>query len=247
MANNNKNDKFTIPLERRVKSLDVKYFKNNQNNQNNSKKVSCNTEEVDNKLFIIKELNHPPNVDNDDEVSSIPSITSINTTSTSTSLSSSPSTSTIFEIYAQLPRRFSNEVEVLGKVGRFTIVREREDYDTTKFDQCHCIQKPCPYSLEGGRHPPPPPKLNSNVINNNKNYNYNINNNGYINNNNNNYNNLSNYLSNPISSYYDNQINIINPFLNNSNSSNSTAISSNKNLKSTFILLPPPSTLPPSL
>ncbi|CAH1767026.1 15635_t:CDS:2, partial [Entrophospora sp. SA101] len=147
MANNNKNDKFTIPLERRVKSLDVKHFKNNQNNQNNSKKVSCNTEEVDKKLFIIKELNHPPNVDND-EVSSIPSITSINTTSTSTSLSSSPSTSTIFEVYAQLPRRFSNEVEVLGKVGRFTIVREREDYDTTKFDQCHCIQKPCPYSLE---------------------------------------------------------------------------------------------------
>ncbi|CAG8508695.1 4274_t:CDS:2 [Funneliformis caledonium] len=65
----------------------------------------------------------------------------------------------VFEKYAQTPRHFTKETEVLGKVGRFTIVREREDFDTTYFDQCHCQQKPCRFSLNGGTHPILEPEL----------------------------------------------------------------------------------------
>ncbi|CAG8533885.1 5034_t:CDS:1 [Paraglomus occultum] len=48
----------------------------------------------------------------------------------------SPVTS-LFERFANMPRQYSEKPEVLGKVGRFTIVREREDFDSTLFDQCH--------------------------------------------------------------------------------------------------------------
>ncbi|CAG8582305.1 13178_t:CDS:2, partial [Acaulospora colombiana] len=51
--------------------------------------------------------------------------------------------------------------EVLHQAGRFTIVREREDFDTIIFDQCHCLQKPCKYLSSGGVHPPPPLELSS--------------------------------------------------------------------------------------
>ncbi|GES80525.1 hypothetical protein GLOIN_2v1654631 [Rhizophagus clarus] len=65
----------------------------------------------------------------------------------------------VFEECAKTPRHFAKEPEVLGKVGRFTIVREREDFDTTYFDQCHCQQKPCRFSTNGcsGTHPVLPP------------------------------------------------------------------------------------------
>jgi len=68
--------------------------------------------------------------------------------------------STVFEKCAQTPRHYAKETEVLGKVGRFTIVREREDFDTTYFDQCHCQQKPCRFSTNGcsGTHPVLPPE-----------------------------------------------------------------------------------------
>jgi len=67
--------------------------------------------------------------------------------------------SSVFEECAKTPRHFAKEPEVLGKVGRFTIVREREDFDTTYFDQCHCQQKPCRFSSNGcsGAHPILPP------------------------------------------------------------------------------------------
>lgn len=65
----------------------------------------------------------------------------------------------VFEECAKTPRHFAKEPEVLGKVGRFTIVREREDFNTTYFDQCHCQQKPCRFSSSacGGIHPVLPP------------------------------------------------------------------------------------------
>ncbi|CAG8663931.1 4634_t:CDS:1, partial [Paraglomus brasilianum] len=47
----------------------------------------------------------------------------------------SPVTS-LFERFASMPRQYSEKPEVLGKVGRFTIVREREDFDSTLFG-CH--------------------------------------------------------------------------------------------------------------
>ncbi|CAG8809223.1 14394_t:CDS:1, partial [Racocetra persica] len=68
------------------------------------------------------------------------------------------SESSLFEVCAQTPRHFSKEPEVLGKVGRFTIVRESEDFNTTMFDQCHCHEKPCRFSANGGVHPVLPPE-----------------------------------------------------------------------------------------
>jgi hypothetical protein len=82
--------------------------------------------------------------------------------------------STTFEKCAQTPRHFAKEAEVLGKVGRFTIVREREDFDTTYFDQCHCQQKPCRFSTNGcsGTHPILPPESLPQLCNKNKNNNH---------------------------------------------------------------------------
>jgi len=76
--------------------------------------------------------------------------------------------SSVFEKCAQTPRHFAKETEVLGKVGRFTIVREREDFDTTYFDQCHCQQKPCRFSTNGcsGTHPILPPESLPQLCNN---------------------------------------------------------------------------------
>ncbi|CAI2164343.1 9660_t:CDS:1 [Funneliformis geosporum] len=91
--------------------------------------------------------------------SSIPSLTSSANISDESEDSKRLSTSSVFEKYAQTPRHFTKETEVLGKVGRFTIVREREDFDTTYFDQCHCQQKPCRLSLNGGTHPILEPEL----------------------------------------------------------------------------------------
>ncbi|CAG8610649.1 2758_t:CDS:1 [Racocetra fulgida] len=68
------------------------------------------------------------------------------------------SESSFFDVCAQTPRHFSKEPEVLGKVGRFTIVRESEDFNTTMFDQCHCHEKPCRFSANGGVHPVLPPE-----------------------------------------------------------------------------------------
>ncbi|CAG8582592.1 30_t:CDS:1 [Cetraspora pellucida] len=72
--------------------------------------------------------------------------------------SSNNESSSFFDVCAQTPRHFSKEPEVLGKVGRFTIVREREDFNTTMFDQCHCHEKPCRFSANGGVHPVLPPE-----------------------------------------------------------------------------------------
>ncbi|CAB4396704.1 unnamed protein product [Rhizophagus irregularis] len=72
---------------------------------------------------------------------------------------SNSSPNSVFEECAKTPRHFAKEPEVLGKVGRFTIVRERADFDTTYFDKCHCQQKPCRFSSSGcgGTHPVLPP------------------------------------------------------------------------------------------
>ncbi|CAG8510729.1 6080_t:CDS:2 [Dentiscutata erythropus] len=70
----------------------------------------------------------------------------------------------VFDVCAQTPRHFSKEPEVLGKVGRFTIVREREDFSTTLFDQCHCQEKPCRFSANGGDHPVMPPETLPDLI-----------------------------------------------------------------------------------
>ncbi|CAG8582218.1 4223_t:CDS:2 [Diversispora eburnea] len=80
-------------------------------------------------------------------------------------------TTSIFEECAQTPRHKTKEAEVLRQVGRFTIVRESEDFNTTMFDQCHCLQKPLNRKLSNqsfiSSQPRSLPSLNNKSINSN--------------------------------------------------------------------------------
>ncbi|CAG8449931.1 13189_t:CDS:1 [Dentiscutata heterogama] len=88
----------------------------------------------------------------------------INNSSVDSDVTLKGSSASLFDVCAQTPRHFSKEPEVLGKVGRFTIVREREDFSTTMFDQCHCQEKPCRFSTKGGVHPVMPPETLPDLI-----------------------------------------------------------------------------------
>ncbi|CAG8699168.1 19838_t:CDS:2 [Gigaspora rosea] len=133
----------SISVERRVNSADILRVK--RNNGNNNEKISLlnNKKQSDWWKSFLSRIQQFPFLKRNDQKS-------LKDLSTG-------------EIDLSTFSR-SKKPEVLGKIGRFTIIREREDFNTTMFDQCHCQEKPCRFSANGGDHPVLPPETLPDLI-----------------------------------------------------------------------------------
>ncbi|CAG8637870.1 20996_t:CDS:2 [Gigaspora margarita] len=137
-----------IPFLKRNDQKSLKDLSTGENDLSTTSRSSVDVVNCDNNTIIDhdKDLNTTTLLDNDPN------------------MVSSDEKSSFFDVCAQTPRHFSEKPEVLGKVGRFTIIREREDFNTTMFDQCHCQEKPCRFSANGGVHPVLPPETLPDLI-----------------------------------------------------------------------------------
>src|SRR5439155_26089574 len=83
------------------------------------------TADIDNEQLSVVEKDNPPVIIPHSDTTPIPSTPlSTGDSTIPTSRPSNRRTSSLFEICAQTPRHNTSEAEILGKVGRFTIVRE---------------------------------------------------------------------------------------------------------------------------